>query len=147
MDDVGWVRQVMEKQTKRPELSTSKALMELPQRTLSSSSMRKWLPTANIMVLYWRSRQPKHKLRNQRQVVFGIVLPGSKVMLAHLSPNSGFHFNLRNIIPAEAEIVRACKAGDGLTVQLLLQSRKANPNDVTEENHTLLMVRNLTISR
>lgn len=102
--------------------------------------MKKWLVTPGVILLYWRSQQPKHKPKAQRVFVFGAVLPGSKVLFARISPGIGLQVNIRNIIPDEADIVRACKAGDVLTVRSLLVSGKARPNDLTESNQTIMMV-------
>lgn len=113
-----------------------------PRKNMRASIMRKWLLTPGIMVLYYRSarqRQRRHSL------VFGAVLPGSKVFFVHwmgFSHGIGMSLNIRvqNIVPSDSEIVVACKKGNVLAVRELLKSRRASPNDMAETNETLLMV-------
>lgn len=49
-------------------------------------------------------------------------------------------FRMRNVIPQNSPIIRACERGDSLLVRELLQKREAYINDTTEDNKTLLSV-------
>jgi hypothetical protein len=113
-----------------------------PRKNMRASTMRKWLFTPGIMLLYCRSNRQRQK---RYSVFFGAVLPGSKVFLVHwmgFSHGIGMSLNIRvqNIVPSDSEIVVACKKGDVLAVRELLRCRRANPNDMAETNETLLMV-------
>jgi len=100
-----------------------------PRKNMRASTMRKWLLTPGIMLLYCRSarqRQRRHSL------FFGAVLPGSKVFLVHWM---GFSYGIGMSLK-----------GDVLGVRELLKSRRARPNDIAETNETLLLVcRSVTV--
>ena len=46
----------------------------------------------------------------------------------------------QNIIPNNAEIIRACEAGDITCIQGIFKARQANPNDRTMDDLTVLRV-------
>lgn len=63
--------------------------------------------------------------------------------MSGLCPNLsilGGGLNFVNIVPAEADVVVACEKGDMLAVHELFRERKAAPNDMTDDNRTLLYV-------
>jgi len=57
----------------------------------------------------------------------------------HIS-TSGSVIRLKHLVPDDSEIMVACSQGDTSRVWKLLTSRRANVNDVTKKNYTLLMV-------
>ena len=46
----------------------------------------------------------------------------------------------QNIVPNDAEIIRACEAGDITSIQRMFITREANPNDRTTDDLTVLRV-------
>jgi hypothetical protein len=117
----------------------------LPQKPASSkvrcSTMTKWLLTPRVMLLYYCSNK---QTQNRYSLFFGAILPMSKVILIRWTCSHIFDISpslkFQNIIPTSSKIVEACKNGDVATVQKIFMSREACPNDVTDTNHTLLMV-------
>jgi hypothetical protein len=63
----------------------------------------------------------------------------------HIS-TSGSGIKLKNLIPEDSEIMIACSQGDTSRVWKLLYSRRANVNDVTNNNFTPLKVLMTTLS-
>jgi hypothetical protein len=112
-----------------------------PKSTMLASTRKKWLVNPGLLLLYWKTAKSLQPYRRRYSLFFGATLPGSKVLLAHLSPTLGFQIHVRNIIPADASIVQACKTGDVHLVQELLRQGKAKPNDLTEHNLSLMTVR------
>lgn len=52
----------------------------------------------------------------------------------------GGGINFLNMVPADSEIVSACKSGDILAVRNLFREKKAAPNDMCVSGRTLLYV-------
>jgi hypothetical protein len=112
------------------------------RRNMRASTMRKWLITPRIMLLYCHSTAETQK---RHTWFLGAMLPGSKVFLVRwMGFSSGIFMSLnirmQNVIPNDSEIVKACKRGDVLAARDILKCREACPNDITESNETLLMV-------
>ena len=53
----------------------------------------------------------------------------------------GGGLNFVNIVSTDAEVVRACERGDTFTVRNLFLEKKAAPNDMSDEDRTLIFVR------
>jgi len=106
------------------------------------SSMHTWLGFPCIMIQYCRSAG-RHK---QQSILFGLKLVGSKVVFVRLATPwqilglPSLYLRVRNIIPEDAGIIQACKAGDVLKVRELLQDGKSRANDITATNETILTV-------
>ena len=106
------------------------------------SSMHTWLGFPCIMIQYCRSTG-RHK---QQSILLGLKLVQSKVMFVRLATPwqslgvPSLYLRVRNIIPEDADIIQACKAGDVLKVRELLRDGKARVNDITVTNETILTV-------
>jgi len=112
---------------------------------MQASVMRRIFDLPGVMVQYCQSAGP----RKRYSLLFGFKMLGSKVVFAQLSGNWRHNaiprlwVKVKNVVPEDSEIFKACKAGNVVAVRDIFQTRKASLNDITPRNETLLTVSSL----
>jgi hypothetical protein len=108
-----------------------------------NSTQRRWLAVPGFMIQYYRLTGH----RRRYSLLFGLRIPGSKVMFAQLSGSwyssigfPSFCISVRNLIPEGSEFIMACKRGEVPIAKRLLLSRQAGLGDITTTNETPLTV-------
>lgn len=93
-------------------------------------------------------RYRKHQGKDGAGILFRITMLGSHGVVIHLFMPRALlplprlsQLSVRNVVPDNAPIFEACRAGNVSRVSNLLQRGCASLNDVTPQNHTLLAVR------
>ncbi|KAI1209711.1 ankyrin, partial [Annulohypoxylon truncatum] len=112
--------------------------------SLSRASVHRTWSNDNLFQIQCYKTRGKHK---KHSVLLRVRISRSYMIIMQLSgPLFGveysvpFNISIRNIIPANAAILRACKMGDSEQLRLLFKKGSARPNDMTPDNHTLLGV-------
>lgn len=114
------------------------------KKTLRPPVQQVWIELPRFMVQFYRLTGQKRRY----SLLFGLRISDSKVMFAQLSGSWYSHIGVpkfcirvRNLIPEDAEIIKACKEGDIPTVKRLLLSGQAGLGDITTINETPLTAR------
>lgn len=122
---------------------TSEIRMVTSEHSLSNTFHMAWTSGNGLGIqLYNLSGK-----RRKRSFVLQVIVARSYVIKVQscrpiCSPAWSLPFSIstRNLVPANAPILEACRNGDSERVRLLLKSRIARPDDITPDSETPLSV-------
>jgi len=128
-----------------PSVTPPSERQNTQRKIMQASVMKTWLGVPGVMIQYVRSAGR----RKRHSILVGLRTPRSRVLFARFSGlwHSSIpilNIRIQNVVPEDSPIFIACKSGNVLRAQQLLETGQAGLNDITPRNETILTVGNLT---